>query len=122
MQSLHPTSKQSLYALKTYPRPSDLIKVDKIVCSIYYDVLHAAELNKQTYYAHKLPKANNLYLRHMHEILTTLRLLFPDSSVSHTLLAEGKDGKLYDIEKLTDCNLSLVDTALEDSFIFIDWS
>jgi hypothetical protein len=58
----------------------------------------------------------------MQEILTALRLLFPDSSVSHTLLAEGKDGKLYDIEKLTDCNLSLVDTALEDSFIFIDWS
>jgi len=122
MLSLNPKPKHSLQALKTYPRPTDLIKIDKVICTIYHEVLHAAELNKQTYYAHKLPKTNNLYLRHMQEILTALRLLFPDSSVSHTLLAEGKDGKLYDIEKLTDCNLSLVDTALEDSFIFIDWS
>jgi hypothetical protein len=58
----------------------------------------------------------------MPEILQALKVLFPDSSVSHTLLAEGKDGKLYDIEKLTDSNLSLVNTALEDSYIFIDWS
>jgi hypothetical protein len=122
MLSLNPTHKHSLHALKTYPRPSDLIKVDKVICSIYYDVLHAAELNKQTYYAHKLPKASNLYLSNMPEILQALKVLFPDSSVSHTLLAEGKDGKLYDIEKLTDSNLSLVNTALEDSYIFIDWS
>jgi hypothetical protein len=122
MLSLHPTPKHSLHALKTYPRPADLIKVDKIIRDIYYDVLHAAELNKQSYYAHKLPKTNNLYLSNMPEILQSLKLLFPDSSVSHTLLAKGKDGKLYDIEKLTDCNLSLVNTALDDSYIFIDWS
>ena len=122
MQSLNPTHKHSLHALKTYPRPTDLIKIDKIICAIYHEVLHTAEVNKQTYYAHKLPKANNLYLSNMNTILKSLRLLFPDSSVSHTLLAEGKDGKLYDIEKLADCNLSLVNTALEDSFIFIDWT
>lgn len=122
MQSLKPTPKHSLHALKTYPRPVDLIKVDKIICAIYHEVLHTAELNKQNFYAHKVPKTANFYLSNMATILKSLRVLFPDSSVSHTLLAEGKDGKLYDIEKLTDCNLSLVDTALEDSYIFIDWS
>ena len=120
MQSLKPTAKHSLHALNIYPRPTDLIKVDKLICSIYHDVLHTAEINKKTFYAHKV--TNNFYLSNMAAILNSLKGLFPDSSVSHTLLAEGKDGKLYDIEKLTDCNLSLVDTALEDSYIFIDWS
>jgi hypothetical protein len=65
---------------------------------------------------------NPFYIENMPSILAVLQDLFPDSSVSHTLLAKGTDGKFYDISKLDDKVLPFVNRALDESYIVIDWS
>ena len=62
------------------------------------------------------------HIKNMNDILAGLRDLFPDCAVSHTLLCQAKDGKLYDVAKLDDAVLPFVDRALDQSYIVIDWS
>jgi len=61
-------------------------------------------------------------VKHMPEILAELKMLLPQRcNVKHAIMALGSDGQLYDIAELTDETLALVDTALEESYIVIDW-
>ena len=62
------------------------------------------------------------HIKNMSDILTGLRYLFPDCAVSHTLLCQAKDGKMYDVAKLDNAVLLFVDRALDQSYIVIDWS
>ena len=62
------------------------------------------------------------YIENMTDILSGLQALFPDCTVSHTLLCKGTDGKFYDISTLDDKILPFVNRALDQSFIVIDWS
>jgi hypothetical protein len=62
------------------------------------------------------------HISNMPDILAGLRNLFPDCAVSHTLLCQAKDGKMYDVAKLDDAVLPFVDRALDQSYIVIDWS
>lgn len=105
--------------------------VKKIVNEIYTQVIYSAQTKPGTAYHYQLPqlfasvntmKANANYIDNMPAILAGLQLLFPDSVVIHTLLAEGKDGKLYDVARLDHRTLYLVDTALPQSYIVIDWT
>jgi hypothetical protein len=81
-----------------------------------------------TIYNYQIPfndqtqSSDDFYIKNIDTILNKLKELFPGCSVSHTLLARGKDGKLYDISKINDKILSLIDTALNNSYIVIDWS
>ena len=56
------------------------------------------------------------------DIISGLQELFPDCSIVHTLLARGKNGKLYDISKIDDTILPLINVALNESYIVIDWT
>ena len=106
------------------------IMVKTIVKQIYTQVVYSAQTRTGTVYHHQVPEiqsfhktsANANYIENMEAILAGLQTLFPDSAVSHTLLARGKDGNLYDVAKLDDTTLPLVDTALTQSYIVIDWS
>jgi len=62
------------------------------------------------------------HIKNISDILDGLRNLFSDCAVSHTLLCQAKDGKMYDIAKLDDAVLPFVDRALDQSYIVIDWS
>jgi hypothetical protein len=62
------------------------------------------------------------HIKNMPDILLLLDGLFPGCAVSHTLLCQAKDGKMYDIAKLDDAVLPFVDRALDQSYIVIDWS
>lgn len=62
------------------------------------------------------------HIKNIPDILAGLRNLFPDCALSHTLLCQAKDGKMYDIAKLDDAVLPFVDHALDQSYIVIDWS
>ena len=62
------------------------------------------------------------HIKNMNDILAGLRDLFPGCFVSHTLLCQAKDGKMYDVAKLDDAVLPFVDRALDQSYIVIDWS
>lgn len=61
-------------------------------------------------------------LKHMPTILSELKMLLPQRCiVKHAIMALGSDGQLYDIAELTDETLALVDKALEESYIVVDW-
>ena len=117
-------------------RPLDNIdhmnKIQNIVEEIYSKALYTAKQGCNIY-EYKVPydydiqtkriaSSNTFHVTYMNEILASLRQLFPDSRVVHTLLAQGSDGRLYDISALDDRALALVDRALNHSYIVIDWS
>ena len=62
------------------------------------------------------------YIENMSDILSNLQGVFPECTISHSIMAKGKDGKLYDVAKLDDAVLPFVDRALDQSYIVIDWS
>jgi len=69
-----------------------------------------------------IPPSDPFFLANMPDILSGLRQLFPGCTVTHSLLCQGTDGKLYDISTLDDKVLPFVNRALDRSFIVIDWS
>jgi len=115
-----------------------LTKIKEIVQTIYTYAIQYAKGSTETSYRYMVPKGNDgmpmntpiqhygipnpFYIENMPSILAVLQDLFPDSSVSHTLLAKGTDGKFYDISKLDDKVLPFVNRALDESYIVIDWS
>lgn len=60
-------------------------------------------------------------LKHMPQILADLKALLPQCRVKHALMARGSDGQLYDIAELNDETLVLVDKALDESYIVVNW-
>jgi len=72
---------------------------------------------KTTYYY--TTQWTSFHMENMPEILRRLQALFPNYHVSHTILSRGKDGMLYDIARLNDNTLPLVDSVLEESYIVI---
>ena len=118
-------------------------QIKNILTQIYNNALQQASNTSDTTYNFKIPNAHYihpgniknsripyqnqgssdpLYIRNMPDILDGLRILFPGCAVSHTLLCQAKDGKMYDIAKLDDAVLPFVDRALDQSYIVIDWS
>jgi len=80
--------------------------------------------NNPTLFQHQYKQGgpDPFHIKNIPDILAGLRNLFPDCAVSHTLLCQAKDGKLYDVSKLDDAVLPFVDRALDQSYIVIDWS
>ena len=113
-------------------------RVNQIVKDIYGQAVRMAMTKVDTSFNFEVPKvwgavpaggglrpekvADPVFKKNMPDILAALRIMFPDCSVSHTLLCTGNDGKTYDISKLDDTILPFVNRALESSFIVIDWS
>ena len=96
--------------------------MQSIIQGIYYPAVECAQRTDKTVYNHLVPSGYEFYPNNMPEILKRLQTLFPNCQVSHTLLSHGSDGKLYDISKIEDKDLHLVDTVSENSYIVIDWS
>lgn len=103
-------------------------KINTIVTTIYDDTVYITKKYNETSYNYQIPfneetqSSDNFYIQNIDTILNKLKELFPKYSVSHTLLAKGKNGKLYDISKINDDILPLIDTTLKHSYIVIDWS
>lgn len=87
------------------------------------DMLHNIR-NNGAPFQHSYTKGgpDPFHIKNIKDILAGLEDLFPDCSVSHTLLCQAKDGKLYDIAHLDEAVLPFVDRALDQSYIVIDWS
>ena len=101
-----------------------LYHIKQIIHIIYSGATFIAKTKTDTSYKYQVPFNPNddFYSKNMTKILQGLQELFPDCSVTHTLFARGTDGKMYDISKLDDTVLPIVNTALNNSFIVIDWS
>ena len=144
MSQLTPISRAMMQTLKAEKEESIRQNhIKNILTQIYNNAQQQASNTSDTTYNFKIPNAHYihpgnmkkpcipyqhsgpsdpLYINNMPDILAGLRNLFPDCSVSHTLLCQAKDGKLYDIAKLDDAVLPFVDRALDQSYIVIDWS
>jgi len=125
-------------------------KIENIAHSIYNGAYTCAKNGQATSYNYPIPLGNTqahltpnipclsrpgisfpapykkssdpFYIENMSYILSSLQLLFPGCTISHSIMARAKDGKLYDIAKLDDAVLPFVDRALDQSYIVIDWS
>jgi len=64
----------------------------------------------------------NLEKNTIADILKGIQELFPDCAVVHTLMARDRKGKLYDISRIDDTILPLIDAAMNESYIVIDWT
>jgi hypothetical protein len=85
-----------------------------------YELRNELQRNRNQSYYQGAP--DPFHIKNMSHILAGLRELFPECAVTHTLLSQAKDGKMYDIAKLDDAVLAFIDRTLDQSFIIIDWS
>ena len=102
-------------------------RIDQIVNEIYQMVLTSASSGMKCInycmYAGSLPINGDPFIaENAPHILSILECLFPDCTISHTIMARGRDGKNYDISKIDDEILPLLTVALPSSYIVVDWS
>ena len=129
-----PMSRAMMQGLKAQnDENTRLNRVKQIVDSIYNPAVQLAGRSTDTSFKHQIPTgrysphnmgnvSDPFYLNNMGDILSGLQALFPDCSVTHSLMARGRDGKLYDLSKMDDSVLPFIDQTLEQSYIVIDWS
>lgn len=125
MQALPtPISRDALRGLKVkVEEESRLRQVRVIIDNIYAQAINVAKTKSDTAFNVPIPPStDSFHLKNISDILSGLQTLFPDCTVSHSILCKGTDGKLYDISKLDDRVLPFVNRALDQSFIVIDWS
>lgn len=100
-----------------------IASINNIIRSIYNYVINAAKSTSDTKYNYIIQQYEASFMKeNMKDIMVLLQQLFPDCQISHTLLARGIDGEMYDISKLDDTSLPLVNQVLNNSYIVIDWS
>lgn len=140
-----PVDRMTLLSMKAMKDEADRRKeIDDLIASIYKQVIYVATNSTRTSFQQVVPRnsvprgrvqhlpvgrgnsenteMHPLYKANMEEILRRLQELFPDSLVSHTLMAQGTDGIMYDISRLDDTALPFVNQTLSQSYINIDWS
>lgn len=101
----------------------DKTRLQKLIYDIYLHTVQTAIMLHKTRAEYCLPISNDgFYNTNMKTILRNLQEVFPDCNVTHTLLSRGKDGVLYNISKVDDSTLSLVEDVLDNSYILVDWS
>jgi hypothetical protein len=117
--ALAPMSRKEMNALRVDP---DEKQVNHIVAAVYNHAIQSAKTTQKTKYYYPVPKDYPIYSAIIPVILCRLEALFPECIVSHTLLSRGTNGKLYDISKISDDDLTLVSTVDDYSYIIIDWT
>ena len=96
--------------------------INQTVANIYNTALaHARSNNINKSYNYSINQ-QPLIVKNMPDILIKLQELFPDCSITHTLMAKGSDGKMYDISKIDDSILPLINSVNKESYIVIDWN
>jgi len=120
---LTPITRDTMRMLKAHNDEVQRSKqLQHIVEQIYYSAITASTTQVTTAFNWMVPTGAAFYINNMPDILKKLRDLFPGCEVTHALLAQGINGKMYDISKLNAQTLPLVSKALENSYIVIDWS
>lgn len=110
-----------------------LDRVKQISDSIYANAISLARTSTDTSFKYEIPRgrysphntgnvSEPFYLNNIADILAELQALFPGCTITHSLMAKGRDGKLYDLTKIDDSVLPFIDQTLEQSYIVIDWS
>lgn len=121
--SLTPVSREHLHSLKRQKDEEMRIQyINNYVKNIYNSVINKAQTSTDNYYHHT--QIFEFTRRNMPEILDTLKTLFPDCLVEYQNTIEGKDGKVYDMNKL-DENIRKILLSCSHEInerIVIEWS
>jgi hypothetical protein len=143
--SFTPVSRETLRGLKAKKdeetrillEKQRLAQVDSRVKEIYRETICYAGMNTDTRYIYGLPpiqmsRRNDFCLPvpqpefhrdNMEDILSELRVLFPDCSVKYTKVARGEDGKFYDISSMDEKIIAVfIDKRHNEECIIIDWT
>ncbi len=64
----------------------------------------------------------NLILDNQGDILSGLRELFPDSTVSIKTECRAADGNFYDVNTFDETLLRFIDRRYDQTFLVVDWS
>ena len=117
-----------------------LQRINELARSIYWEAVTAAKTKTDTSYKFPIPldrffqpkraaqaaqqgrPLDPFYTENMSDILSALQILFPECTISYSVLCRGTDGKFYGVSTLDEKVLPFVDRALDQSFIVIDWS
>lgn len=96
---------------------NDAERIDIYVNDLYRKVLDTAENSDERRSVNKVYNEYvKFYSEHLHEILCSLRLRLPDSSVESKVLVYNGSGSLVEPSNITFHN------ALMNTYIVIDWS
>ena len=148
--ALTPFSRENMRTLKSQKDDEGhQRKLEEVVRNIYASSVSFAERNAEKTYRLAIQNgyqanvsipstipSNHLHILlqitkefivgNMEEILTRLRILFPECSVEYkkVSMARGRDGKDYDISNLDEKLRPFIDTtrAQTNEYIVIDWS
>lgn len=139
-----PISRETLRSLKA--QKDEEIRQDKIknfVTGIYNSTIRHAETSMETFCSWQLPQIQTVMRQlenrtsvdepvpefhrvNMSDILSELRVLFPDCTVELTTMTTGRDGKKYDISKMDEKIIPYVFPQhfkkVTQECIVIDWS
>lgn len=130
--SLTPVSREEMRKMKgNVDEQRRLQLIDNIVSQIYAPTVRQAQSSSETSYSYQL--TNTTYHKHglhksqevkanMPDILNRLRELFPGCRVTHTTLAKGQDGQIYDIACIEEKVLAFVNREQTQEYIVVDWS
>lgn len=97
-----------------------LYQVSRTVYQIYGEARSAAETTGATSYKYKV--VDSFQIHNMTDILDSLRILFPDSSVEYSLFVRGNDGQMHDLSKMDEKVRPFVNMQQSQNNIVIDWS
>ena len=133
--SLTPILREKLRGLKAEEEEKNrLEQISKCVNDLYRSAVHTAKKSRDTMYSYSLPRFSTdkktgiaipepeFHRDNMNDILSNLRTLFPDCSVTYTQFARGQDGNMYDISKMDEKVLAFIDKRHNQDCIVIDWS
>jgi len=128
--SLNPITRQQLLDMKAKKEEDERIfRLNELIKMIYEHCLHVANKTSETYYHYPIPRyiknfesPDPFYIKNMDTIIDNLKKLFPDSIVKHALMAKDKNNTLYDISNIDNKTLAIIDVALNESYIIIDWT
>lgn len=138
---LTPFSRDEMQALKAGKDEEKRIEnVKKCVALIYKEAIYFAETSIETSYIFEIDPHKTLlrvspnvyndtyyveyqfYRDNMEDILNGLQTLFPGCTVKLINMCTGTDGKRYDISKINENMLPLVDLQTAFECIVVDWS
>ena len=135
MSNLPPVSRASMQGLKAKKdeekqlkdEEERLISIKRIVQDIYTKAINTAGQTTNTSFQYQIPYADSrtispFHTANMKEIIGELETLFPDCSVKHTQMAQGRDGKFYDLSSVDEHLRELMNLNRTVEGIVVDWS
>jgi len=125
MSELTPVSRTYLQSLKAKnDEEQRQMRIKQTVQNIYSRTINTASQATKTSVEYEIGQGghNPFQLADVKEIIGELETLFPDCSVKYTQMAQGRDGKLYDVSSLDDKLRPLLNLNSPKECIVVDWS